>query len=618
MAPQITTITASGTRKLKLSDGKKSVLIGTAPTCDFVVRDKLAARQHCVIELKSGQNPFCLTDLEGGQGTQLNGLPASNAARLSPGDKLTFGNVSIAIAADPEGEPGSLLFTVSDDSLPKEVFDLPLLAEIPPHCKKLLEAEAYLEVAPAGDVFAQQGEYTGRFCIVLEGGVGAYREEDGKKEHVGVYGPGTWFGELSALSNQPELATLKVDSRCVLLVLEPPLFRQLYKKVGRKKRESLFQRMVDASYRKRSLAIHLRVAPVFKGLSPSMLEQLGRDAQFIDYEEGALIADARESADALYLVRSGAVKCSLMDKQGREQIVSYHMANSSFGERCLTEHRAWAGSFTAIAPTSLIKIPEEVFQRTLAVDSGALALLRQSADKIVSAELGVATTESAILEARSQQPQSKSADQLEVMVGRQSVKGGEALVINLDQCVRCNACVESCVAVHEDRVPRLSKTGTRVSGSLTLASSCYNCEVPECMMSCDHGAIRRDVKGQINFVWDNCVGCQCCSNSCPYGVISMTPPPLVPGEKTKYKRHWFLETLPFIGKLFSGSKPVGKRSESLDEGPNVGALRGGKVSGKAIKCDLCAGLPFEACVYNCPVEAIGRENPEQLFSSSVL
>ena len=27
---------------------------------------------------------------------------------------------------------------------------------------------------------------------------------------------------------------------------------------------------------------------------------------------------------------------------------------------------------------------------------------------------------------------------------------------------------------------------------------------------------------------------------------------------------------------------------------------------KAIKCDLCSGLPFEACVYNCPCTAITR------------
>ena len=33
---------------------------------------------------------------------------------------------------------------------------------------------------------------------------------------------------------------------------------------------------------------------------------------------------------------------------------------------------------------------------------------------------------------------------------------------------------------------------------------------------------------------------------------------------------------------------------------------------KAIKCDLCAGLPFEACVYNCPCGAISRVDPADI------
>jgi Fe-S-cluster-containing hydrogenase component 2 len=38
------------------------------------------------------------------------------------------------------------------------------------------------------------------------------------------------------------------------------------------------------------------------------------------------------------------------------------------------------------------------------------------------------------------------------------------------------------------------------------------------------------------------------------------------------------------------------------------------ISGKAIKCDLCAGMPFEACVYNCPCSAIERVSPEDVVA----
>jgi Fe-S-cluster-containing hydrogenase component 2 len=101
---------------------------------------------------------------------------------------------------------------------------------------------------------------------------------------------------------------------------------------------------------------------------------------------------------------------------------------------------------------------------------------------------------------------------------------------------------------------------------------------------------------------------------CPYEVISMTPPPKTADSQPKFKRHWFLRTLPFIGHKFEGNHDVGAPAQADEPSTVVSALRQKPVQGKAIKCDLCAGLPFEACVYNCPTQAIGRVNPETLLT----
>src|SRR6185436_13973199 len=128
----------------------------------------------------------------------------------------------------------------------------------------------------------------------------------------------------------------------------------------------------------------------------------------------------------------------------------------------------------------------------------------------------------------------------------------------------------------------------------------------------NYGAIRRDAEGLIRFVYDNCVGCSMCVSACPYGVIRYTPPPgsapLVPKEN-------FLETIPFLGNLFKKSAPATAEAVPAEAAKPEQALsaRGEKVQGKSIKCDLCAGLPFEGCVYNCPTSAISRVNPADLF-----
>ncbi|MFY9342985.1 MAG: 4Fe-4S dicluster domain-containing protein, partial [Planctomycetota bacterium] len=209
-------------------------------------------------------------------------------------------------------------------------------------------------------------------------------------------------------------------------------------------------------------------------------------------------------------------------------------------------------------------------------------------------------------------PSALALDELHVMVERESVKGGRALVIDRGKCVRCNMCVESCVAVHDDHVPRLSKVGTPVAADQVLITACYHCELPQCMLSCEYAAIRRDAQGRVRFEYDNCVGCASCIDGCPYGVIRLVepapPPPPIQSA---------LASLPWFGKWFQRPEPTPPAVAAPAVGCKTGSAGVGakisQVTGKTIKCDLCAGLPFEACVYNCPTTAITRRQPQSLF-----
>lgn len=469
----------------------------------------------------------------------------------------------------------------------QDLIKLPLFAKLKPKTFQAFVEGARYETRPPGAVLVKQGEYSEDFYVLIEGLATGYRtHEDGATEIVGAFGAADWFGEMTALSHQPQYATVKAERPCVLLVLDAPLFQKVYKAGGS------FADLVDARYRERALAAHLRTAPIFKGLDRARLRAVAKQVEFKTFEEGATIAAAGTKAEAVYLVRSGVVKRVVKDAAGDEEVQAYLCDNSSFGERSLTDDPVWPCSYVAMTRVDVVVAPRAVAEAS-APDEGSRTRMQRTAYALAAQETGRKTRQAAV-------GGPSATEMIELMVGKEAVKGGEALVIDMNRCTRCNACVESCVAVHDDGVPRLSKRGIR-SGDLMLSSACFNCKIPECMLGCNYGAIRRDVDGQIHFVLDNCTGCSACETKCPYGVIRMAD--LLEPETEAAAARSFLAKLPVIGRWFEKKAP-----------PPAPAAEGApaKPDKKAIKCDLCAGLPFEACVYNCPCDAISRVSPAAL------
>jgi Fe-S-cluster-containing hydrogenase component 2 len=261
----------------------------------------------------------------------------------------------------------------------------------------------------------------------------------------------------------------------------------------------------------------------------------------------------------------------------------------------------------------LVKLPSQGFLELLTSFPAVKERILEQARRITEQESLTPEEEGARRRAR------------ELGTEHEVIKAGAALVIDLSKCTRCNMCVDGCVEAHDDHVPRIGKRGL-LYGDLLLTSSCYNCKVPDCMLACGFGALRRDRNGQVRVDTDACVGCGLCEPACPYGTIHMQSRVGDEGVTTKASAGpvtGILRSLPLVGKLFA-PKPAAVAEAPAEAAPAAGGAApaaaakpaGGNVGkAMAVKCDLCAGRSDMACIASCPCGAIERIDPSVLLGS---
>ncbi len=116
-----------------------------------------------------------------------------------------------------------------------------------------------------------------------------------------------------------------------------------------------------------------------------------------------------------------------------------------------------------------------------------------------------------------------------------------ALVIDLNVCVGCHACVTSCKQWNtsgsagplvDENAYGADPTGTFFNRVLSFEvgefpdtqtvhfpKSCHHCEDPPCVPVCPTGAsYKREEDGIVLVDYDKCIGCKYCAWACPYGV----------------------------------------------------------------------------------------------------
>jgi CRP-like cAMP-binding protein/Fe-S-cluster-containing dehydrogenase component len=401
---------------------------------------------------------------------------------------------------------------------------------------------------------------------------------------------GELFGEMSCMNRAPRSATIVVNRDCYLLELLRNVFDILHGDAG-------YQQHMDDEYRRRVLDTHLRRLPFFRELSDSEFERLKRSVELVYFKSGATIFEEGQLSDCFYVIRSGLVKVVVNAETSLRRTLAYLGRGDFIGEigvmrdqprsaTCIVydhpdsgQKRDFKKPGTVAPRVELVKISAKVFRELV----NSSPRLRRLLDDIIKDRLArsAATRRQSVSDLTRESSQSPEFDRLGL------VQGQKLMLIDLDRCTRCNACVEACVAAHDDGHARLYLDGPRFEGYL-VPLTCRSCLDPVCMIGCPVGAINRGDNGEIRIApW--CIGCELCANQCPYGSIQMN----------KVVKPLELKDLPQ------------QERDTLEAGATLKPFKP-----KAVVCDLCSstrsGQP--ACVYACPHDAAHRENAREFFS----
>jgi CRP-like cAMP-binding protein/Fe-S-cluster-containing hydrogenase component 2 len=405
---------------------------------------------------------------------------------------------------------------------------------------------------------------------------------------IAELGPGELFGEMTCRTFQPRSATVIAREPCVMVEMLRVILDML---VGTRQiseaskatakavkvptfKGTSFKAEMDEKYRQRSLETHLRSVPLFASVGEEFLRYLKDKVELVSYNQNEVICKEGEEADAFYLIRSGMVRVS-QAMPGGEMVRTYLSRGDYFGEIGLLRSIKRIATCAALDAVDVVKIPGAEFNLMLEQFPGVRAQIEPVAEARMAATL------------TRQIPPGLGLDDY---LNQGLFEAQNLLLIDLDNCTRCDACVQACAKAH-DGISRLLRDGLRYDHFL-VATACRSCRDPLCMTQCPVGSIRRKENLEI-IIEDWCIGCGKCAELCPYGNINMHPLEVTKEVRTEVK------------------------SPNPNIPPTVKIEKKKSTTYKANTCDLCTQLSVPSCVYACPHDAAKRVDPQRFFGDAL-
>lgn len=409
-------------------------------------------------------------------------------------------------------------------------------------------------------------------------------------------GPGAMFGEIAALTRSARTTTVFAEVDIELVEIRRQGIRDICHRVGR------FRERVNDLYRQNTLKNHFDETPLFQHLSESMIERIAAETLFETYGDfdwhvsfnrylerpsderlamEPVIVREGDYPDGLLMIISGSARVTRKLNHG-QKTQRYIGAGALFGFEEITHNWrngeesqvALQSTLRCVGYTDILRVPTAVIEELVLPDLPDSLLPppleRRWRDMPIEADQRRLAWDDGAQD-------NIDTGTLEVLVENRYINGTATMIIDLDRCVRCDACVEACAMGHNNN-PRFIRHG-RVFDHYMVANACMHCADPVCMIGCPTGAIYRNPGGgEVVINDDTCIGCSTCATNCPYDNIRMVEIRDEQGDSIR------------------------------DSSTNMPIV-------KATKCDLCLDLPGgPACQQACPHDALGRVHMQDMHA----
>lgn len=483
------------------------------------------------------------------------------------------------------------------------------------------------EYDPGDEIIQEDWPAANNFYVLVEGTLDVLLREPSYVGRTEIVPDDPIFGAMALLPGQPTHTTMTVSAGAKAKVLEigRPALRLL-----RKYQE--FSTRLDSNYRSHGLNRTLREVKALTKteVTPALLAELDRAAQFKVYAKGHLLFKQGDPIESVILVRRGWIqRARHLDSdlplerrlasnpklaatlKGLKQDVGLDFLGASnwLGLEAVTSEgrNTWEYTATVMARTEVLEI--EI----------ADPLANRHLVEMIKAEFPQYSNADDDPPERPTNITSVEAAAIEIDEG--IIDGANLLVMDMDLCIRCGNCSLACHRVHGQsrlmrhgiNIARPVKLPTRSIQHVLAPSVCLHCHDAECLTGCPTGAIGRFSTGQIDIEAKDCIGCGDCATQCPYDAISMIPrnPKVVAPVGLLRKLGAWLS-------LSSQEKPPDVIDTGKPDSPTKDLV--------AVKCNLCQGTPLNpkgkekkpaySCQENCPTGALVRVDPQEYFSEA--